>query len=369
MFQIREHLINLEKISYIKDDQLNQTEKNGYLDCSLGINPFGCSKLINEKTDLLRYIENINHYPNYPYAQLRKEISNYWADVADIDPNYIKLGSGSMNILSIVNKLLIDKGTRVLGYCPQFSEYIGDVLNSGGIYESVDLRIDNNYKFNVEDFIDRMNSKYQIVYIDNPNNPTGQIIALSDIIRILDKASAINQCVIIDEAYGDFMNKEESAISLIGKYPNLIVTRTFSKGFGLAGIRVGYMLSNQQIQKFYSKVEVPFTVNSIGEHFASLALHDAEFLQESINKIRTRKQLILQACKQLKVLETSLNVPIFVIMHPDENIDLKNIFFEKHILTESGDDFINLGQNAVRIVTPVKIEGFLRAIEEIEMKI
>ena len=81
-----------------------------------------------------------------------------------------------------------------------------------------------------------------VIYLDNPNNPTGKIIPLEEIEEVVKKAAELDIAVIVDEVYGDFMSKENSSISLINQYDNLLIVRSFSKGFGLAGLRIGYVI-------------------------------------------------------------------------------------------------------------------------------
>ena len=124
-----------------------------------------------------------------------------------------------------------------------------DVTMSGGIFESYKLKPENNYKFIASEFIDLINDDLKLIYLDNPNNPTGQIIPLEAIEKVLKVALDKNIVVIVDEAYGDYMNENNSAVNLVPKYENLIVTKTFSKAYGLAGLRGGYIIQNEDLTK------------------------------------------------------------------------------------------------------------------------
>lgn len=365
---VREHLLTFQRKSYIKDNEENKHVGKDVIDCSHGINPFGYSKLIDEGKELFKEAK-INSYPQYPYVEMREEISKYWADVVDISSDNIRLGNGSMGILSTINKIFIDKKSRVLGYCPQFTDYITDVRSCGGIYEYIGLRKQSNYEFDYNELIDKMSEVHQIIYIDNPNNPTGQIIPLLELSKIIEKAEKMNICVIIDEAYGDFMSKENSAISLINKYNNLFVVRTFSKGFGLAGLRVGYIACNESLLEYYQKVNMPFSVNIYGYYSAQLALKDKKFINDSICGIKEMKDKFINACSKIKVLKTSLEVPIMVLQHPNNEVDLYEEFLKHKVLTESGKDFIGLGKNTVRLRIPTKIDELINVVKSIEKEI
>ena len=162
--------------------------------------------------------------------------------------------------------------------------YPSDVKLYEGIFDHVLLKDNDNFKFNVTKFLQRMNPEYTLIYIDNPNNPTGQIIAIEDIKQIVVSAQEYNICVVIDEAYGDFMDNSNSAINLVDDFDNLMVVRTFSKGFGLAGLRVGYMITSEYLSEIYSKVDVPFTINNIGYSAAIISMKDKDFISYSRKK-------------------------------------------------------------------------------------
>ncbi len=365
--KVREHLKNFQRMSYIKDEDDEEDVYDGedILDCAHGINPFGYSKSIIDETEVFK-LTSINSYPQYPYNTIRRELSDYWSDVTDIDSNNIRLGSGSMTILNIINRMFIDSSSVVLGYCPQFSDYIADVRSYGGIYEYVVLKQRENFKFNCNDFLEKITKDQRIIYIDNPNNPTGQSIPITELIRIIEKAEKLNICVIIDEAYGDFMHKENSAINLVNRFNNLFVVRTFSKGFGLAGLRVGYMVCSGQLVEYYKKMDMLFCVNSYGYSIAQIALRDKNFILQSIHKVKDLKSRFVNSCSKIEVLETNMEVPIMVLKHPDTEVDLCNVFLKKKVKTGSGKHFIGLGKNYVRLRIPTEIDRIIQVVKDIE---
>lgn len=366
--KMRRHIRDFNRVSYVDEGGENIYSERKLIDCSLGVNPFGCSKLISEEKNLF-IIENLNNYPQYPYTELRKEISKYWSDIAEISSDNIRLGCGSMGILNSINMIFVDKEYSVLGFCPQFTEYITDVKSQGGTYEYIELKNNVNFKFDKNKLINSMNDRNQIIYIDNPNNPTGQVIPLSELKEIIEAAESMNICVIIDEAYGEFMSKKNSAIALINKYPNLFVVRTFSKGFGLAGIRVGYIVCSRFLLENFKKVELPFSINTISYSIARMALKDAVFIKESVDKIKEAKSKVIKECSKLRIMETSLGCPIMLMMHPSSEFDLYHAFKKNNVITESGEGFIGLGKNFVRLRVPKETDDLMEVIKSIEKDI
>lgn len=266
-----------------------------------------------------------------------------------------------MRVLERLNKVFIGSGSKVLGYSPQFTEYVTEIEVSGGNYEAVVLKPEENFKFYPERLLKMINHGYCLVYLDNPNNPTGQVTGLEEIEEIVRKAEKKEVVVIVDEAYGDYMEKERSAISLINEYQNLIVVRSFSKGYGLAGLRVGYGVFPSRLSLYYQKINVPFAASTFGCYLAQEALLDEQFIRQCQEMTRNEKKKLIEGLKQKGyfISETLDSCPIFVLGYQDETIDLKRELFAKGILTEEGKDFRNLGSNYVRINIPAKSEDFL----------
>lgn len=361
-YGIRKAILKLNKTSYAKELDLSKDIE--YIDCSNGINPMGLSK------DVLKKLENIppdiiNLYSKSS-SDLRRAIVDYWSHIANIDREKVALGDGSIGIIYKINKLFIDKSSKVLGYSPQFSDYIDDIKTYDAIYECIYMDKKNNYKFIADQYVEKMNETYNLFYIDNPNNPTGQLISIDDIRRISQKAKALNRPLIIDEAYGDFTSKKNSAISLMDDFDNIIVIRSFSKGHGLAGLRAAYVISSKTIIQNYLKISNPFEMNSMGRYLALTALEDKDFMKESIKTLSQNKDKFIKSLSKFIVLETDLSVPILTIMHWDKEVDLEEELFKYNILSISGKGFIGLGKNFVRIVILKDIDTLIDLFKRIE---
>lgn len=357
--QLRSHLRNIKKLNYIKEDE-NQIKIK--IDCSFGVNPFGYSEKIDKHSIIDK--TDIQNYPLFPYNDLKNEIINYWKDVAVLSHENIHVTSGSMLALDSINNLFIDKNDKVLGYSPQFPAYVNSVQIRGGGHESLYLEEKNNYKFMTSKFIEKIKkNKYKLIYVDNPNNPTGQIIDIKNIEKIVAYASSLGVCVIIDEAYGDYMTKENSAISLLEKYDNLFITRSFSKAYALASLRIGYVIASEELSSYYSIID-DLLLNPIGLEAAILSLQDKKFLPNAISKTVLAKKQLINSLKKFRILETNNQVPIFVLVHPREDVDLSDLLLKYNILATTG--FENLSGNAVRIRIPAEINQLIKILSQIE---
>lgn len=361
----KKSLINYNAISYVNEDtEIISDDKSDIIDCALGTNPFGHTKLIdNLSHDIFK---NINLYPEYPYVDLKKDLIEYWSEVATLRSENIQISNGSISILENINRVFIEPDTKVLGYCPQFTDYMCDVQAMGGIFKYVLLKESSNYKFDVKDVLNAITSDLKIIYLDNPNNPTGQVIPLKDIELILKEAAKSDICVIIDEAYADFINKKESAIALIEEFNNLIVVRSFSKGLGLAGMRIGYLVSNHDFCSYYTKANSPFPISNIASIMARSALKDNDFIKYSTEKIVEIKKAFIKSLTKLKVMETDERVSIMLIKCEDPEVDLYSLFYKNKIATERGSDFTGLSKNFVRFKVPKDYVRAINLVKKIE---
>lgn len=365
-YGFRKSISNLYTSCYANEDSLPENISN-FIDCSSGINPFGFSSKVETALHSIPP-EAINLYPE-SNTHLREALMVYWQDVMDLKGNNIVFGSGSIDIIYKINKMFIDNKSKVLGYSPQFSDYIDDIRSYGGIYDYHLMTMEDNFKFMLEPFLKKVDKHHKMIYIDNPNNPTGQVIPLSSIEEIVKKAHRLGVCVIIDEAYGDFMDNSNSAIALLNKYDNIFVIRTFSKGLGLAGVRGGYVVTSDIFADYYNKVSNPYVINGIANYLAIVALKDTQFIDECKKKIKSAKTKLIDSLEKFSVLETDSGVPIMTIKHPEPEVDLLGLLKNHNILAVSGEGFIGLDKSFARLRIPSDIDSLVNAFANIQSSI
>lgn len=342
----------------------SEPPKENILDCALGRNSFGTSERVIEFAKHYDWSDLWQH-PDTSYKDLKQEICKFWSDYADLKVANVKVANGSSFVLSRFNKLFIEPGVKVLGYVPQFSAYMVEVAAMGGKYEAVPLDPQEGFKFNLDRLLSKIKPDYCIVYIDNPNNPTGQLISLSDIETITREAARRDIVVIIDEAYGDYVEERCSAVNLFNRYKNLVVTRTFTKGYGVGRFRVGYGILPTELGDYYSRIELPFSVSTMGASLAREAILDQDFILNTRQQVKAKKEKLTKELSQRGYLigETCQSCPIFIVGHKDKDVDLKEELLSKGILTISGIDWENLDKNYARINTPPSAENFIARLE------
>ena len=220
----------------------------------------------------------------------------------------------------------------------------------------------------VSDLVDAISADTSLVYIDRPNNPTGQTLSLADISWVLDKCEELGVYAIVDEAYGDFLPREESAVTLGPKYKNIIIVRTFSKGFGLAGLRAGYIITGQELIRYISKVSNPYMMSELSRELAAAALSDRSYADSHGPDFAAMKQALRDVCGgALSMAVTDDRVPICLLQHRDPRADLQELLMVQGVLTCSGGEFEPLDRSSVRLRVPraEEMEKLLQAVEKV----
>ncbi|MDR1979581.1 MAG: aminotransferase class I/II-fold pyridoxal phosphate-dependent enzyme, partial [Synergistaceae bacterium] len=212
-----------EKLSYAKEDA---PLPEGATDCSAGYNPYGAPPAALEALKGLQPSE-VYAYPHGMFLQ--DAIVKFWVPHAALKRENVLLTDGSIDGIYLTNAAFAAPGAAVLAVSPQFSDYVAHAKFMNIEYRPVRLDAAKGYRVEPEPLLREINGGLSLVYLDNPNNPTGQAIPLETLRAVADRAAQHDVCVIADEAYADFMEESQSAATLLPEYENLIVLRTFSK--------------------------------------------------------------------------------------------------------------------------------------------
>lgn len=227
----------------------------------------------------------LNRYPEDESIELRKAYAKY----VGVSEKNIIAGNGSDEMLQLIIGARIKKGKKFLTLCPDFSMYDFYVASYDG--EIIKHDFYNDGEFDLEGFIEKGKSEnVSLIMFSNPNNPTGGVLTEESIIKILEEFKDID--VVVDEAYVEFYGN--SMIKYINKYKNLIVTRTLSKAWGLAAIRVGFLVANEEKIDELIKYKVPYNINSISQSIATLAINKPEIMEENLKIILAEREYLLK---------------------------------------------------------------------------
>lgn len=243
-------------------------------------NPLGTAPAA--KRALAEFSGELHRYPDGNGFALKQKL----AAKHDIDPARITLGNGSNDVLELTARVFLGPGKNAV-----FSQYAFAVYPIVARAVNAETRevpalgdeSDMPRGHDLDGFLDHVDENTGVVFIASPNNPTGTWLAPSAIEAFLDALPA-HVVVVLDEAYLEYQDRAEQPDSRawLERYPNLIVTRTFSKIYGMAGLRVGYGLSSPDVADFINRVRQPFNVSTIALHCAEAALDDTAFIDHSI---------------------------------------------------------------------------------------
>ena len=292
-------------------------------------NPYGLPEKIIE--EILRKAKDLEYsrYPNANSTKLSEVVSSFWG----LDTSNIVIGNGSDELIDYLIKAFSEKGRGVISPAPSFAMYKLYSLING--CDFIEISLDqNNFSLNEDKVLEEAKrADSSIVFIAYPNSPTGNYFAEDKIIKIIEESGCL---VVVDEAYYEFGGK--TFVPLISRYNNLAILRTFSKGYSLASLRVGYLLSNPEIIQEVRKVKSPFNVNSFSQLAAQVVFKNKDILKESIKKIIEEREKLIIRINELSPFKahSSQTNFVFIEIGPKEKSDLVyNNLLEKGILVQT----------------------------------
>ncbi|MBU4481343.1 histidinol-phosphate transaminase, partial [Patescibacteria group bacterium] len=227
--------------------------------------------------------KKLQAYPEY--FDLEEKIAKY----AGVSPEQVLVTNGSNQGIDIIFQTFTEKGDKVIIPGPSFTMFEQRAQVAGNkiirpLYKKSGL------SFPLEGVLDSIDEQVKLLVVCNPNNPTGTAVSLQDIERIARKAK--KAIVYVDEAYFEF--SKITAIPLLKKYPNIIITRTFSKAFGLASLRIGYVIAAKEYVAEMLKVRGPYDVNMAAYYLASAALQDKRALKKYVEEVMEKAKPLVE---------------------------------------------------------------------------
>ncbi len=237
-----------------------------------------------------RALAGANRYPDPSYSALRRALSDRYG----IAPGRIALGNGSCDILLAAGEALLEPGAEVVYAWPAFSVYPHLAAASGA--RAIEVELDSEDRHDLDAIAAEITVATRLVLVCNPNNPTSTALPLEGIEAFLDRVPR-HVCVILDEAYCEFaltLGDTYASVDLLRRYPNLVLLRTFSKVYGLAGLRVGYALcATEDFRVAVDQVRQPFHLNSAAQAAAVEALRHQEAVERRVaHTIASRTELV-----------------------------------------------------------------------------
>lgn len=323
-------------------------------------NPLGPSPKALEKLSA-----NLKYISQYPETDL-KELTNAIASYSGVLPSQIILGGdGADEILDILGKTLIEPGDEFIVPLPSYMYYEYVLTIHGGVPVFAKWDLPEN-RVNIKSIIDALSPRTRIIFLCTPNNPTGSIIDKNDIITVLESTDAL---VVVDEAYFEFAGVNN--VDLINDYDNLFILRTFSKVMGLAGMRIGYGLSNPQFIEYMHRVKPVFSITRLSQIAALATLQDTDYIENSIKfSIESLKYLYneLNNLPNLNVYKSKSNYLLVDVRKTGMKARiLSEKLMEKGVIVRDCSSFRGLDEYWIRVSVGTMEEDkkFIKILKEI----
>lgn len=282
---------------YVPGKPLEELEREYGIDNSIKLasneNPLGPSPMAVEAIKM--ELEALHRYPDGGGHALTRKL----ADKLNVPFENIVLGNGSDDIIGMLTRVFLKPGDEAIIPKPSFLMYDIMVNSSGATPIHVPLK---SLSLDLQGIADKITNKTRLIFICNPNNPTGTIVSKKDFNKFFADVPD-NVLVVMDEAYIEFVRSPDSvqAVEYINNNKNIIGLRTFSKAYGLAGLRIGYGVMSKEIAGLLNRVRQPFNVNRLAQAGALAALGDEQFLSKTIKLVHQGIDYLSESLKKMKI--------------------------------------------------------------------
>lgn len=314
-------------------------------------NTVGCSPKVIEALKAGLNSEALAVYPDY--ARVRETLSGFFK----VPPDRMLLTNGTDEAIQVLVNTYVDDHTEAVVMRPSYAMYRFYAELAGAEIVSVSYE-PPDLKFPLDWVIDSIGLDTSIILISNPNNPTGTAIGLDDIRRILDAAG--DAAVLVDEAYYEFCGI--TALGLIDEYPNLFVSRTFSKVYGMAAMRMGCLFSQAANVQFLHKAQSPYSVNALAALAAEAAVRDTAYVEHYVAEALASRSMLEEGLDKLGIAHVPSQANFVLGYFGDRALEVRDALREKAILVRDRSYEIPGG---VRITTGTR-EQTRRMLDELE---
>lgn len=312
------------------------------------------------KDDILESMRSLEwtRYPVYDPPELREKL----AARLGVDPDRILLGNGSNQILFLLGTALLSPGDRVVISPPTFSLFD----TAARIAHGTVVAVDQNPDFSVDGpGVLAASESARLTFLCSPDNPTGHTVPLEFLEQVCGRAPGL---VAWDEAYGEF--RGETAVPLIDRHPNLVILKTFSKAFGLAGLRLGYLIGHPSVVAELKKVNIPFNVNLMSNLTALKLLDRPEWVSEQVARIVFERNRLTEALRLVPGITPFPSEANFILMRTPDGDAVFNGLKAEGVLVRPTEAHPLL-KNCLRVTVgkPDENEAFLAALLRVVKKV
>jgi histidinol-phosphate aminotransferase len=247
-------------------------------------------------------------YPQEEENKLREKISDY----LKIPKDYVVVGNGSDELIDRIGRLFLQKDDKAVSVTPTFPVFRYCIKHQDAECTAVPLL--KNFGLDVAQLLDNFTSETKLLYLCSPNNPTANQFRMNEIENLIEEFPGI---VIVDEAYAEYA--DYSMVSLVDKYENLIILRTFSKAFGLAGLRLGYAVTNATLAKILAeKTPLPFPVSVFTLNMGQKLLENLDIVKKAVEELKVERGTLTKKLNKINGIEAFDSKTNFVLFNTDK---------------------------------------------------
>ena len=240
------------------------------------------------------YSNGINRYPDPHQRQLKTILAKQYS----LSPANILIGNGSDEVLDLIFRAFCEpQKDNVITMPPTYGMY--KVLAGINAIENKEVLLTENFELNVEKILEAINSSTKAIFLCSPNNPTGNSFSKTHIETLLNSFHGL---LVVDEAYIDFATPS-SWLDRLGQFPNLIVTRTFSKAYGMAGLRLGVCYGSEEVIAILNRIKPPYNVNELTQQKAFQMIQNTALLEKQVTEILMERDRMVQQLRKISFIK------------------------------------------------------------------
>ena len=318
----------------------------------LGPSPIAVRAIMDKASTLNRYPDGSGYY-----------LKNMLSKKFGVPFDQILLGNGSNEIIELIIRTFLSPAEHVVQAFPTFLVYEKIVKGAGGRMISVPL---SDFRIDLNRMAEAITPETKVVFICNPNNPTGSVLRMDEMRNFLDRIR--NDIIVaLDEAYIEFVSDEKAAngLDLLSDYPLLFILRTFSKLYGLAGLRIGYGFASEKLVDFINRVRQPFNAGTLAQAAATAALEDVEFVSRTLNLVKEGLLYLYNELDDMGLEYIPTQTNFFLIKVPDGGKKVFERMLKQGVIVRAMDAYGLPDYIRINAGLPEENERFIKTLKEI----
>ncbi|MFA8438070.1 threonine-phosphate decarboxylase CobD [Pueribacillus sp. YX66] len=329
---------------------LHLAKPNHVIDFSVNVNPYGMPRLIEKQWS--QFLTYVRDYPD-PHSFALKEAV---AQKESIEKDNILIGNGAAELVFLLANRFREQDVLIID--PTFSEYHTACTAHGCRVHSVVLKEDNDWQISLDDIVPQLEGKVAL-FLCSPNNPTGVRYDKDILLSLIKAAFKQKVIVVIDEAFYDFCLDPYTLVPYVQTYPNLVILRSFTKMFAIAGIRLGWIAADPTFISELSTFQPHWSVNAIAEQVGLLCIHEDAFVKQTSEQVARERKRVVSELKQLDFVISNSETNYYILRETKKQSmkPLLRFLLNEGLTARHTENFAGLDGNYLRFAIRTKAEN------------